>query len=201
VFSENGLEEKNIYGGDNMKNSISEKQLKANRKNAKKGGVKTSEGKEISKYNALKHGVLSGVITEYDKGNFEELHQRLIKEFSPEAAIEEILVERIGLYIIRLNHASEAETEYLMKILDPEVNHYEGGMDLELEKWVVDKPGYKPKIRKEDVESLENLYLRYEKSLENRLYRTLHEHERIQRARKGDRIPPQISVDIGTESN
>lgn len=51
-----------------MKHSISEKQLEANRKNAKKGGVKTSKSKEISKYNALKHGILSNVITEYDNG-------------------------------------------------------------------------------------------------------------------------------------
>jgi len=124
-----------------------------------------------------------------------------MNEFSPETAIEEILVQRITLYIIRLNRSGKAEIEYLKKILDPEVGHYEGGMDFELGKWVVDKSGYKPKISKEDVEPLENLYLRYEKSLEKRLYRTLHELERIQRARKGDRIPPPISLDIGTESS
>ncbi len=33
--------------------TVSEKQLKANRKNAKKAGVKTAEGKAIVKYNAL----------------------------------------------------------------------------------------------------------------------------------------------------
>ena len=38
---------------------LSQKQLKANRKNARKGGVKTDEGKAIAKYNALKHGLLT----------------------------------------------------------------------------------------------------------------------------------------------
>ncbi len=39
--------------------TISDKQLKANRKNAQKGGVKTQGGKAIVKYNALKHGLLA----------------------------------------------------------------------------------------------------------------------------------------------
>jgi len=37
----------------------SEKQIEANKNNAKKGGVKTVEGKEVSRMNALKHGILS----------------------------------------------------------------------------------------------------------------------------------------------
>lgn len=183
-----------------MEKKISLKQIQANRHNAKKGGVKTLEGKEISKYNALKHGILSEVILDYDKGNFEELHQRLIIEFCPKTAIEEIIVERITICIIRLNRAVRAETEYLKSIFNPEVGHHEGSFGIELGKWVVDKEGYKPKISKEDVESLENIYHRYEKSLENRLYRTLHELERIQRFRKGDNIPPPLSLDVITDS-
>ena len=38
---------------------ISQKQLEANRENAKLGGVKTEEGKAVSRYNAVKHGLLS----------------------------------------------------------------------------------------------------------------------------------------------
>ena len=39
--------------------TASQKRLEANRVNALKGGVKTPEGKAISKYNALKHGILA----------------------------------------------------------------------------------------------------------------------------------------------
>lgn len=44
-------------GGTEM--TISQKQLEANRQNAKLGGVKTEGGKAVSKLNALKHGLLS----------------------------------------------------------------------------------------------------------------------------------------------
>ncbi len=37
----------------------SEKQIEANKENGKLGGVKTDEGKAVSKYNAIKHGLLS----------------------------------------------------------------------------------------------------------------------------------------------
>jgi hypothetical protein len=187
-----------------MKHSISKKQIEANRKNAKKGGVKTPEGKEISKYNSLKHGILSVVITEYDKGNFEELHKRLIGDLCPETVIEEILVERIALYFIRLNRGAKAETEYIKKILNPDVGHWEVFDPIYEEvfkKWIVDKEGYRPKINKDDIEPLVNLYLRYEKSLENRLFKTMHELMLIQRARKENNLPLQMSLDTETESS
>ncbi|MFC1957264.1 hypothetical protein ACFLX0_00390 [Chloroflexota bacterium] len=38
--------------------AISEKQHRANRENAKKGGVKTKEGKSKSRLNAVKHGMI-----------------------------------------------------------------------------------------------------------------------------------------------
>lgn len=186
-----------------MKNSISEKQLEANRKNSKKGGIKkTCAGKEASKYNAWRHGILSGVITKYDKRNFDELHQRLTEELSPETAVEEILVGRIILYVIRLDRASKTEAEFIKSILDPEEGHYEdtGPLPLQIneKKWITDKKGFSIKIGSEDVEVLGNIYFRYEKSLENRLYRALHELERIQRARRGDKVPPPMSLDIET---
>lgn len=184
---------------EKLNKSISEKQLKANRENAKKGGVKTTEGKEIVKYNALKHGILSKVITDLDKWNIQDLLDRLIEELIPSSTIEEILIERIALCIIRLNRVAYAETEYIKNVLNPFEGHYEDNSILDLGKWVVDKVGYSPKIRKGDIEPLGNIYHRYEKSLENRLYRALHELERIQRARKGEKIPPPISVDIGRE--
>jgi hypothetical protein len=43
---------------------VSDKQLEANKQNAKKGGVKTEEGKEIVKYNAMKR---SRITTAYQK--------------------------------------------------------------------------------------------------------------------------------------
>ncbi len=81
---------------------VSKKQLKANRENAKKGGVKTEAGKEITKYNALKHGLLAKEIV-VDAGDGAENHDEfqalisdLVEQFKPEGTIEEILVEKIA---------------------------------------------------------------------------------------------------------
>ena len=49
---------------------ISDKQLTANKKNAQLGGIKTTQGKEVSKYNALSHGLLRKTLTEYEKEAF-----------------------------------------------------------------------------------------------------------------------------------
>ena len=46
---------------------VSNKQLQANQENAVLGGVKTPEGKTVSKYNAQVHGILRQSITEYEQ--------------------------------------------------------------------------------------------------------------------------------------
>jgi hypothetical protein len=43
-----------------MRNHVSEKQLAANRRNARKStGPRTAQGRSVSKLNALRHGILS----------------------------------------------------------------------------------------------------------------------------------------------
>ncbi len=186
-----------------MNEIISQKQLEANRENSKKGGVKTVEGKEITKCNALTHGILSNVITEYDSNDYERIHEQMMRELQPATYLEKILVERIVLYIIRLNRAANAETEYMKTVLDPTEGHmeereakeerkddifdmqvYEPSLPRTVSEWVVDRQGYSARLHKEDIETLQNIYLRYEKSLENRLYQTINELERRQNKRK-----------------
>lgn len=174
-----------------MKNSISEKQLKANKKNAQQGGVKTSEGKEVSKYNALKHGILSDIITKYDPIDFNELFKSLVDEFDPVSTIEWLLVERIALCQLRLYRAAKAENQHIKRCLN--------SLRIDFDR-VDDEDDKGPKLNPEDVEELCNLYLRYEKTLENRFYRALHELERVQRTRKGENVPPPLALDVGIEN-
>jgi len=75
--------------------TVSEKQLKANKKNAQKGGVKTPEGKAIVKYNALKHGLLA-----------------------PTGTLEEMLVEKVAVAYRRLSRAYRYEVGLIRKELD-----------------------------------------------------------------------------------
>lgn len=66
---------------------VSDTQQKANEENAKLGGVKTEEGKEISKFNALKHGVLlSGKFHFAERGGFEPPVTLLLHRLSRSAS-------------------------------------------------------------------------------------------------------------------
>jgi len=104
--------------------TVSRKQLEANRKNAKKGGVKTAEGKAIARYNALKHGLLAkeAVVTAgegaEDPAEFELLSQELKSQLQPQGALEEMLVEKITVAYWRLRRAHRYEVGLIRRELD-----------------------------------------------------------------------------------
>jgi len=91
------------------------KQIKANRENAKKGGVKTQKGKDIVRFNALKHGILSQAVY-IEKGDGREdinelntVAQNLIQELRPVGVVEEMLVDRVLSSYWRLRRVIRAE--------------------------------------------------------------------------------------------
>jgi len=92
---------------------LSEKQLEANRQNAKLGGVKTEEGKAISRFNAIKHGILSKeiLLTSEDENSLLELGKNLRSELKPQTEIELLLIDRIVANTWRLRRALKAEKE------------------------------------------------------------------------------------------
>ena len=104
--------------------TVSEKQLEANRENAKKGGVKTSEGKEIVKYNALKHGLLAkeAVVTigegAENPEEFNALLADLGTQLQPQGTLEEMLVEKIAVAYWRLRRAYRYEVGLIRQELD-----------------------------------------------------------------------------------
>ena len=81
----------------------SPKQIEANKKNARKGGVKTEAGKAIVKYNALKHGLLAKeVVITVGEGaecpnEFNGLLHDLLKQLQAVGPVEEMLVEKIAV--------------------------------------------------------------------------------------------------------
>jgi hypothetical protein len=162
-----------------MKNKISEKQLKANRENAKKGGVKTPKGKAVSKYNAMKHGILSNMISEQERSGVQKLLQNLIKELKPMTLIELLLIEIIVKHQIRINRVVQAEAQYIERNID------------------FGRSG----LGEFNISELDTIYLRYERTLENRLYRALHELDRFQRISKENSLAAPISLDTKTESS
>ena len=95
----------------NTMTNTSQKQIDTNRENGKKGGVKTEEGKNISKYNALRHGLLSeqSLMANEDGNELLELEKKLRSELKPATEIELLLVDRIASSFWRLRRALSME--------------------------------------------------------------------------------------------
>ncbi len=100
---------------------MSEKQIEANRRNAQRStGPRTSEGKAVSRYNALKHGILAqAVLPAFLEGGesreeFENLLGSLRADLAPASSVEEMLVEQVAVGYWRLGRAlrSEVATAY-----------------------------------------------------------------------------------------
>ena len=178
-------------------NEISEKQLEANRENAQKGGVKSEEGKNVSKYNAMKHGILKEIVSNYERDFYEDIMKRLNDQFSPVGVLEKLLVDRIGICYLRLFRVAKSENEYMKSILDPRKVTVRDTMDFpSYTETIVDNEGYTPKVGEGAIEKLSTTYLRYEIAIENRLYKALHELQRVQATRNGGLIPPPAVLDI-----
>lgn len=180
-----------------MPKAVSKKQLKANKENSKLGGIKTEEGKEKSKLNALKHGICSDVLTQYEADMSSDLLNKLNDAFKPVGFLEETLVTRIAMYFVRLFRAGKAEKEFMQSLLDPEKRN---NPFVALESEILND-GYKPQIKPEDIEKIQCTYMRYETGLENRLYKALHELERIQCKRMGRQMPSHTPIDINISKN
>ncbi|MFC1999215.1 hypothetical protein ACFLXE_00465 [Chloroflexota bacterium] len=175
----------------------SKKRLEANRRNAKLGGVKSDNGKAISKYNAVKHGILGQAETEYERDLYSDVMKRLEEEYAPQTVLESILLERIAIHYLKLLRLQKAEAEYMKSILDPRKVRFEGGRDLSafVGKMIVESEGYTPLVSSEHIEHLLNIYARYETTIENRLYKAIHELESLRGGRmiNGVRLIPMSS--------
>lgn len=151
-----------------MKKQTTQKQIKANRENAIRGGVKTQQGKQITRFNALKHGILRQSISEYETLDFESVYKALEDDLKPKSTIEAIVIERIALAYIKLLRVNKAEIELIKSALNPTI--VKELVSFEFHEII---PGYEPQISKESIETLSDIYSRYETSIENRLYRAI----------------------------
>jgi len=89
-----------------------EKQIAANRKNAKKStGPRTQAGKSITRLNAKRDGFTGQVITlsEEDRPVFENFKAQFIKDLAPKTTMELSLANSIAWDTWRLNHLRAVE--------------------------------------------------------------------------------------------
>ncbi|MGO9060441.1 MAG: hypothetical protein ACLQU2_24115 [Candidatus Binataceae bacterium] len=99
--------------GETDTDGTSPKQVAANRRNAMRStGPRTPKGKEVSKFNATKHGLRASEIVipgQEDALEFEALHQELLDDWMPEGCTEISLVNEIAIAQWRLRRAHRAE--------------------------------------------------------------------------------------------
>ncbi|MFA6945344.1 MAG: hypothetical protein WC220_05525 [Pedobacter sp.] len=147
---------------------ISKKQLKANQENAKLGGVKTEAGKSVSKFNAQTHGIMRQSIVESEKENFQTIFTELFEYFKPNGIIENLLVERLSIYYLKLLRTQKAESGYINGILNTSIIDF------------ASRSKNKSRLGSENIGILCDIYSRYETTVENKFFRAFHELERIQ---------------------
>jgi vacuolar-type H+-ATPase subunit I/STV1 len=89
-----------------------------------------------------------------------------------------------------------ADQQALRKVLGEEKKRLEAALAVERDQ--EDRRLDSKEARSSIPEALDK-FLRYESALERQLYRALHHFERIQRRRKGEMVPPPVSVDFSCE--
>lgn len=136
------------------------------------GGPKSQQGKEKSKFNALKHGLYSNVILRSgeSQSEFDSLLSGLRMEFEPEGTLEELLVEKLASLFWRYRR---------LIIIDKDQPRY-------------DITNFGKDLLPPD------LLLRYESNLDRSIERTLNQLERLQRMRKGEALPPVLNVNVSS---
>ena len=155
-----------------------DKQIVANRQNAQKStGPRTTEGKVLARKNSIKHGLLSKdlVIREEDAKALQALMDDLFATLQPLGKIEEVLTEKIGSTLWRLQRLISAESQAL-----------------EDRDWM----GELRKLQEVYNSSILSSISRYESNLERTLYRVLHELQRLQGMRQGQAVLAPIAVDV-----
>ena len=169
--------------------STSQKQTEANKNNAQQStGPKTDEGKAVSKYNAIKHGLLSKevLLEGEDEAILIEIGKKLRTELGPQTELELVLVDRITANVWRLRRVMKIEREMMDD--DRFTEDYLGNTK---EKTLGEALSYD--FANNDTYGK---LIRYESSIEKGIYKALHELQRLQAARNGEKVLPPIAIDV-----
>ena len=152
------------------------------------------------KFNARKHGLLCEGVTELDDPDeFKTVCCELGSELGPVGKIEEFLVKRLALCMLRLKRACMLEAEFITACLHPPVKKTEVDFPIPdpfpVVTTVIDE-GLPARMPAEGMEQLMRTFHRYETALENKMYRALHQLERRQRMRRGECLPAPLNMHV-----
>jgi hypothetical protein len=185
-----------------MNEQIHGTRTEANRRNARRSTG--PDDTTSTRYNAVKHGLLAEGVTELDNPEtFPAFCAKLEAELRPLGELESFLVRQIALGMVRLKRAAWLEAEFTTAQLNPPITETHPGLPQMLsdaETVEVIDPGLPSRLSAEGMDALASKFGRYETQIENRLFRHLHELERLQRSRSGESIPAPASVDVAVHA-
>lgn len=176
-----------------------------------KRGVKTPEGKQISKYNAIRHGILTQVLLPNETTEAEIIKEQLTNEYEPKTLTEELLIETMVIAYTRRQRATNTEREFMLQVLNPAIyeersitpplleNQPIGDSVSGIKEMILIKPAYTAKVAPEQIDIVDRTFARYITTCERQFFRALHELQRIQSIRKGLK-PTSIAVDFTNEA-
>lgn len=182
--------------------TISSAKQEANRRNSQRStGPKTENGKARSRCNAMKHGILSSALLirsgygAEDAQEFELFYADLVEDLDPIGILEEMQVERVSICWWRQKRVLQAEAGRISKAFaeaDPRFLF----ADLQ----PLSNPALatlRDHLRVPLGKELDCL-LRYESSIQRQLNNALNQLERLQRSRKGEHVPPPVTVEVSS---
>lgn len=175
--------------------------ISANRLNSRKSTG--PENTNSTRFNATKHGLSAAGITELDDAEgCRATLRELAKEKDPVGQVETFLVKCAALDMIRWRGAGRLEAEYITQVLHPPI-HEPGALAAlsQLREGRIVDPGLPASMHCESVQLLVSTFQRYESAIALRLFRTLHELERLQRMRRGEQLPAPVSVDVNLHAD
>lgn len=148
----------------------SEKQIEANRNNAKMSTGPKDTSK--TRFNAVRTG-LTGECT-YSKEEeeiIEKIYQELIKEFDVARYVDKLLVARLAKIYWRLQRVSQVEQAYFKNEKIKKRNHERTAFSSMLQTTYLETP--EEEVESEIINTALDLINRYETNLENRFLKIL----------------------------
>jgi hypothetical protein len=185
--------------------SLSKKPAANRRNSLLSTGPKTERGKNWSRRNALKHGILASALLltqgegAEDQAAFDELLGGLSRDLAPVGMLEEMQVEKIAVCWWRQKRALECEAGLVGHSFVPNPGNVvyqefsrSGG------KWNPELKAIKEQLRLPLGDNLD-LILRYETTIQLQLIYAVNLLERLQRARKGEHVPAPVSIQVSSD--
>jgi hypothetical protein len=167
------------------------RQLEANQRNAAKStGPRTDEGKQASRLNAIKHGLLADTVfvpSLDDRDEWERFRADLLESLQPDNALEDLLAERVVGTAWRLARVARYERD----AIDAAVEAQRLAADpVEIAGTMERHPPQLPRLF--IVEQI----ARYEGHLHRQFMQCLHELQRGQARRLGTTEAAPAAVDV-----